>query len=132
MFGSIARDEATSTSDVDLLVEFDQPVGWFEFVRLKLRLEELLARRVDLVTSDALHPSLRSNILAAAARAWTRYTTGMTIETFSTDQKTIDAVIRNLQVPGEAARHAPEDAVVRYPSISWAEMRQTRYILIHE
>jgi predicted nucleotidyltransferase len=42
-FGSLARGEATSSSDIDLLVEFDRPVGLFEFIRLKLYLEELPA-----------------------------------------------------------------------------------------
>ncbi len=62
VFGSVARDEAAEDSDVDVLVEFDQPVGLFELVRLRLRLEEILDRPVDLVTLDALRPSMREQI----------------------------------------------------------------------
>jgi uncharacterized protein len=42
LFGSIARDEATDESDIDLLVEFSQPIGIFEFVGLKRALEDVL------------------------------------------------------------------------------------------
>ena len=66
LFGSSARDEARPDSDVDLLVEFSRPVGLFEFVRLKLVLEEILERRVDLVTPDALRESTKPEILKEA------------------------------------------------------------------
>lgn len=66
LFGSSARDEARPGSDVDLLVEFSRPVGLFEFVRLKLVLEEILERRVDLVTPDALRESIKAEILIEA------------------------------------------------------------------
>ena len=66
VFGSLARGEATPSSDIDVLVEFDRPVGLFEFIRLKLYLEELTGRRVDLVTPDALRPAMRDEILSEA------------------------------------------------------------------
>ena len=66
VFGSLARGEATPTSDIDVLVEFNRPVGLFEFIRLKLYLEELTGRRVDLVTPDAIRPSMRAAILSEA------------------------------------------------------------------
>ena len=69
VFGSVARDEAAQDSDVEVLVEFDQPVGLFEVVRLRLRLEEILDRPVDLVTRDALRPSMREQILGEAVYA---------------------------------------------------------------
>lgn len=69
VFGSVAREEAGTQSDVDILVEFDRPVGLFEFVRVQQRLETLLGRRVDLVTSDALRPSMRERILNEAIYA---------------------------------------------------------------
>jgi uncharacterized protein with HEPN domain len=61
-----------------------------------------------------------------------RYTAGMTLESFEADERTIDAVVRNLEVIGEAARHVPEDVLLRYPGIPWAEMRGMRNLLIHE
>jgi len=69
IFGSVARDEARPDSDVDILVEFDEPVGLFEFVRLKDYLETLLDRSVDLVTPDALKEQLRERILKEAVHA---------------------------------------------------------------
>lgn len=69
VFGSVARGESDDHSDIDLLVEFGQPIGMFEFVRLKARLAEILEQPVDLVTPDALHPALRDSILAEAVHA---------------------------------------------------------------
>ncbi len=69
LFGSVARGEDTSESDIDLLVEFTEPVGLFTFVRLKNYLEALLGQSVDLVTPDALKERLRDRILREAIRA---------------------------------------------------------------
>ena len=70
LFGSTLRGEADDTSDIDLLVDYDLAarVGLFAFVRLQRRLTELLGRRVDLATPDALHPALRDGILREAVR----------------------------------------------------------------
>jgi len=70
LFGSTLRGEAGDTSDIDLLVDYDPAarVGLFAFVRLQRRLSELLGRRVDLATPDALHPALREGILREAVR----------------------------------------------------------------
>jgi predicted nucleotidyltransferase len=69
LFGSTARNESSIESDVDLLVEFDRPVGLFHFFSVQHRLEEILgARKVDLVQRGALHPALREHILAEAIR----------------------------------------------------------------
>jgi predicted nucleotidyltransferase len=69
IFGSIVRNQARKNSDVDILVDFEKPVGLFEFARLKLYLEELLGREVDLVTPEALRKELREDILKEAIRA---------------------------------------------------------------
>jgi len=69
LFGSVARDEAADDSDVDLLVEFDRPVGLFQFVRLRRFLSEQLGCGVDLVTPGALKEQLRQQILREAIRA---------------------------------------------------------------
>ena len=70
VFGSVARDEARADSDVDLLVEFDRPVGLFTFVRLKRYLEEILDTSVDLGTPDSLKPYLREPVFQEAIRAF--------------------------------------------------------------
>ena len=69
LFGSTARNEATSDSDVDLVVEFDRPVGFFALTRLRLDLEAWLGRPVDLLTVDALRPEIRERVLREALRA---------------------------------------------------------------
>ncbi len=71
LFGSIARGEATSVSDVDLLVEFapGHPHGLFEFLNLQCFLEDLLGCRVDLVMRDGIRKELKDRILKEAIRA---------------------------------------------------------------
>jgi len=71
IFGSVARNEATETSDVDVLVEFEQgkPVGLFLFIRLKQFLEGILGCPVDLATPEALREQMRDQILKEAIRA---------------------------------------------------------------
>ncbi len=66
LFGSVVRDEASSSSDIDVLVRFSKPVGFFEFLDVKDYLETLMGVNVDLVTEDALKPQLRERILAEA------------------------------------------------------------------
>lgn len=62
VFGSSVRAEAAVGSDVDILVELEQP-SLTGFVGLKLYLEEILDRPVDLVTAEALRDELRSRVL---------------------------------------------------------------------
>lgn len=62
LFGSVARGEASITSDVDLLVEFDRPVGYFGLFALQDYLEKLLGCSVDLGTPDSLKPYMRERI----------------------------------------------------------------------
>jgi len=69
VFGSVARDEAATGSDVDLLIEFDRPTGLFHLYEVRARLEVLLGCAVDLVMSGGLRPELRDRILAEAVRA---------------------------------------------------------------
>jgi len=67
LFGSVARDESTSTSDLDLLVEFDRPITLFDLVAVQQRLEQLLGvPKVDLVLRDCIYPELKASILAEA------------------------------------------------------------------
>jgi len=66
LFGSVARGDEARESDVDLLVEFDRPVGLFHFVEVKNRLEEILGTDVDLVSRGGLKPQLRERVLAEA------------------------------------------------------------------
>lgn len=69
LFGSVARDEGTDTSDVDLLVEFSRPVGLFHVAHVRRRLSELLGCPVDLTTPGALRKEMRDEILQEAIYA---------------------------------------------------------------
>ena len=59
LFGSFARDQATDTSDVDILVRFDSPATSKTYFGVQFYIEDLLSRPVDLVTEKALRPELR-------------------------------------------------------------------------
>lgn len=63
LFGSYARGEQKKGSDVDVLVEFQEPVGLLKFVSLKYYLSELTGKEVDLVTKAALKPEIRNHVL---------------------------------------------------------------------
>ncbi len=62
-FGSFATGDQTENSDIDVLVEFSQPLGW-EFFDLSDLLEKELERKIDLVSIKALKPQLRDDILS--------------------------------------------------------------------
>ncbi len=62
VFGSVVRDEAVDSSDVDVLVVFNQRATFDIFMDLKFYLEELLGMSVDLVTDKALRPQVRRAI----------------------------------------------------------------------
>ncbi len=59
LFGSVARGEARPDSDIDFLVEFEGPATFDRYMGLKIWLEDLFGRPVDLVTRKALKPRLR-------------------------------------------------------------------------
>ena len=63
LFGSVARDEARSDSDVDFLVEFNRPGGLFQLLQVQYYLEDILGISVDLGTEDALREHLREPVL---------------------------------------------------------------------
>ena len=66
IFGSFARDEATVDSDVDVLVEFEPEQKTFDnFMNLSFFLEDILQRRVELVTTSSLSPHIGPRILAS-------------------------------------------------------------------
>ena len=60
-----------------------------------------------------------------------RYTQGMTFEDFLTDERTFDAVMRNLQIIGEAAKNVPPEVRSRYLEIEWRKISGLRDVLAH-
>lgn len=61
-----------------------------------------------------------------------RYTAGLGEAEFCKDDRTVDAVIRNLEIVGEAARRTPYPIAERHPEIPWSRLAEMRNILIHE
>ncbi len=59
LFGSAARDEAGPESDIDLLVEFENPPTFSQYMELRFLLEDLLGANVDLVTESGLRARVR-------------------------------------------------------------------------
>lgn len=70
------------------------------------------------------------DILRAIARIG-RYADGMSFDDFRCDERTKDAVIRNVIVIGEAANHVPGEVQALYPHVPWAQMRDIRNLLVH-
>jgi predicted nucleotidyltransferase len=68
LFGSVARGEEHETSDIDLLVTLEPGRTLLDIARLEIRLEDLLGRRVDVVTENSLREPVRSAALREAVR----------------------------------------------------------------
>jgi len=76
-------------------------------------------------------PLLRIQDILDAIAKIQRYTQGMTLEAFSIDEKTIDAVVRNFIIIGEAASQVSQDLRDRYAAVPWLVMRNMRNVLTH-
>jgi len=62
LFGSFTDDTFNEDSDIDLLVELEQPIGW-KFFSLEIYLEQIFERKIDLVTKSALKDQIKDQIL---------------------------------------------------------------------
>ncbi len=69
--------------------------------------------------------------MLAAMESIERFIEGMTFEQFQRDDKTASAVVRKLEIIGEAARNIPEEIKQRHPEVPWKEMAGMRDRLIH-
>jgi predicted nucleotidyltransferase len=69
LFGSVARDEATESSDVDIEVEFASTPNFDRYIDLKFYLEDLLQTSVDLLTKSSIRPEIAPYIEKEAIRA---------------------------------------------------------------
>ncbi len=74
----------------------------------------------------------RINDILDAVSAIETYVTGMTYENFIADRKTVDAVVRNLIIIGEATVHIPEEICTAHAEIPWKDMSAMRNFVVHE
>lgn len=77
-------------------------------------------------------PSLLIEDIIESGRKILSYTAGLTIEQFLGDEKTVDAVIRNFEVIGEAAGNLPIEFRSQYPDIDWHRIKGFRNRIVHE
>ena len=68
LFGSVARDEARSGSDVNILVKFTRPTGLLQFLDLKKHLEALFGCKVDIGKPQSLRPQVKARVWKEAIR----------------------------------------------------------------
>jgi len=68
VFGSVARDEATETSDLDLIAEFVQPITFRRYFDVLFLIEDSLGVHVDLAEPQTLHPMIRQRVLDEALK----------------------------------------------------------------
>lgn len=69
VFGSTARGDNKKNSDIDIIVEFDEPIGFFAFIELENYLSKILGKDVDLTTKKALKSAVKNEILKEAVYA---------------------------------------------------------------
>ncbi|WP_216328877.1 HepT-like ribonuclease domain-containing protein [Deinococcus aestuarii] len=163
VFGSVARGEAGEASDIDLLVDFapGRAVGLLDLMRARAVFEDLLRRRVDVMTEGALRPPLRGEILEDAVdvlgsgplprpshrpKRWrwrvfdlldavdriTACADGHTLTTFRADERTRDAVLHNLARLGETTKFIPQAVQDTHPEVPWALLRDVRNLVAHD
>ena len=71
LFGSVARDEAGTHSDIDLFFDFDKPgFSLIDLIGLQQHLSQLLRTRADIMTRGSLHPALREGIEQSALQVY--------------------------------------------------------------
>lgn len=76
-------------------------------------------------------PLLYLEDIRDSCRKVLRYTREMTYKRFVADERTFDAVMRNLEITGEAVRHVPQELKDRHPDIEWRNIAGFRDVAIH-
>lgn len=76
--------------------------------------------------------NLRIRDILESIKRIMEYTVNVDFEQFRSDTKTVDAVVRNFEIIGEAAAHIPEEVISDHPEIPWQDMKDMRNLLAHE
>jgi len=77
-------------------------------------------------------PQLLLEDIVASANKIMSYTINLTFDQFLEDEKTVDAVIRNFEIIGEAANRLPDEVKDKYPNIDWHRIRGFRNRIVHD
>ena len=77
-------------------------------------------------------PALLIEDMRAALAKIARYTAGMERAAFLADEKTADAVVRNLEIVGEASKQVPEEFKALHPALPWTQMAGLRNRIVHD
>ena len=77
-------------------------------------------------------PSVLLDDIRTSIRKIERYTAGLDEESFLADEKTIDAVVRNLEIIGEAAKQLPTDFKAQHSTIQWSQIAGLRNRIVHD
>lgn len=157
LFGSVARNQATADSDVDILVSFEGPANLDRIFDAQFYLEDLFGRPVDLVTEKQLRPEVWPNVEADIAmndsdeapppmpRLWRFYvddmigfcqkvlefTAGLEQDDFVANILVHDATMHNIVLIGEAATHIPDEIRKAHPDIPFGQIIGARNRIIH-
>jgi uncharacterized protein with HEPN domain/predicted nucleotidyltransferase len=150
LFGSVARGEDQSDSDIDFLVDFQPGSTLFDQVSLIEALSRKLGRKVDVISARALNRHLcrresckrlchyeRQVCLYCHGTGMYRLDKGLylgfTLESFLSDRKTQDAVVRNLEIIGQALKDYGIDVLAeKRPDMPWSQITGMRNVLAHE
>jgi hypothetical protein len=154
LFGSVARDEATDASDVDVFLDLARTDGFtlFDLVALQSRMQGILGVPVDVMTRQGIHPppgadrSRRgSGLLMPGAAAIDslldiielverieRQTANLSEAEFLGNADVEDATAYRLLAIGEATKGLDDDFKARHPEIPWSLIVGLRNILAHE
>jgi uncharacterized protein with HEPN domain/predicted nucleotidyltransferase len=149
LFGSLVRGETRDDSDIDILVQLPRHKSLLEFVGLKLDLEHALGKPVDLVEYSTIHPLLEEQILTEEVTLMARdsrlfvqdilesiakieeYTQDLSQNDFFQNSQAQDAVVRRLEIIGEAVKNLPRDFRLKFPDVPWQKIAGMRDVLIH-
>lgn len=148
LFGSTARGESRGDSDIDLLVDVEEGRTLLDYVAFKQDLEELLDCHVDLATEDALHWTIRDQVLAESRPRMKGDLVYLThilerierLELIKDEGKDAftdsfilqDAAIRSFEVMGEAIKQLSPELRRRHPNLPWKRIAGFRDVLIHD
>jgi uncharacterized protein with HEPN domain len=130
----VARNEADENSDLDLLVSWEPGRSLMDHSGLVQDLQDLLGMKVHVGTEKPLHWYVRERILHHMVERCHRITRFIAAgrEEFMTFEQLQDAVIRNVEVIGEAAKRVSAEARSRLPSLDWKAIGGMRDVLIHD